>query len=139
VRLRFWAKIDSFENSDIAEVKVSPDGQSFTTVKIYTASGSDNQYHFYEIDLSGFPMTSGFVIMFDVTSATATLTVNAAVGTDPVSIAFDGFESGNFLGGSGAWVDTLPSAIPRTNAVRTLLMEVLVEPKLRPNRRTQVT
>ena len=46
-------------------MKVSPDGQSFTTVKIYTASGSDNQYHFYEIDLSGFPMTSGFVIMFD--------------------------------------------------------------------------
>jgi len=65
VRLRFWAKIDSFENSDIAEVKVSPDGQSFTTVKIYTASDSDNQYHFYEINLSGFPMTSGFVIMFD--------------------------------------------------------------------------
>ena len=29
--------------------------------------------------------------------------------------------------------------MPKKNAVRTLLMEVLVEPKLRPNRRTQVT
>ena len=65
VRLRFWSKIDSFENADIAEVKVSPDGQSFTTVKVFTVSNSDNQYHLYEADLSGFPMTSSFVIMFD--------------------------------------------------------------------------
>jgi len=65
VRLRFWAKINSFENSDIAEVKVSPDGLNFTTVKTFTAADSDNLYHFHEIDLSGFQMTSGFVIMFD--------------------------------------------------------------------------
>ncbi|MEE8361777.1 MAG: PKD domain-containing protein, partial [Gemmatimonadales bacterium] len=37
-------------------------------------------------------------------TATVSIIVNPA-NADPVSIAFDGFESGNFSGGSGAWID----------------------------------
>ena len=65
VSLRFWARVRSFEGSDQALVLVSPDGVNFTPVKTFGAADSDNTYHFYEIDLSGFAMTDTFVIRFD--------------------------------------------------------------------------
>ena len=55
----------SFENSDKAYVKVSSDGVNYTTVMTFTAADSDDTYHFYDIDLSNFEMTSGFHIVFD--------------------------------------------------------------------------
>ena len=65
VTLRFYAKVKSFEGSDQAYVKVSPDGDNWTTVKTFSAADSDNAYHLYEIDLSGFAMTAEFAIAFD--------------------------------------------------------------------------
>jgi PKD repeat protein len=65
VSLRFWARVRSFEGSDQAFVRVSPDGVDFTTVKTFDAADSDNTYRFYEIDVTGFAMTDDFVIRFD--------------------------------------------------------------------------
>jgi hypothetical protein len=65
VRLRLWAKVSSFEAGDSAAIQVSPDGVSYTTVRQFTAADSDGVYKFYDLDLSGFTMTSTFRIRFD--------------------------------------------------------------------------
>ena len=61
----FWAKVYSFEGSDSAAVLVSSDCVNYSTVQVFTSSVSDNRYHAYDIDLSGFTMTSNFRIAFD--------------------------------------------------------------------------
>ncbi|MEE8104605.1 MAG: PKD domain-containing protein [Planctomycetota bacterium] len=65
VKLRFWAKLSSFENGDEAEVRVSPDGTNWTVVHTFVNGDDDNTYRAYEIDLGGFAMTAGFRIAFD--------------------------------------------------------------------------
>ena len=65
VHLTFWAKVKSFESSDTALVKVSPDGVTFTTVKVFTRADSNNTYRYYDIDLASFTMTANFSIAFD--------------------------------------------------------------------------
>lgn len=65
VHLTFFAKVSSFESGDTADVEVSPDGTSWTTVKTFTSADSDDTYHFFDIDLSSFSMTSQFFIAFD--------------------------------------------------------------------------
>jgi subtilisin family serine protease len=65
VRLQFWAKVRSFESSDRAYVQVKPSGGVPSTVKTFTPADSNNQYSFYDIDLSGFNMTTDFRIIFD--------------------------------------------------------------------------
>ncbi|RJQ38025.1 MAG: hypothetical protein C4555_05555 [Dehalococcoidia bacterium] len=67
VHLQFWAKANSLEAGDIAVARVSPDGTTWTTVQSWTSADSDNTYHFYDIDLSGFTMSSQFRIAFDGT------------------------------------------------------------------------
>ncbi len=65
VHLTFWAKVKSFEGSDEALVLVSPDGVNYSTVAVFTSADSDNTYHFYDLDLTGFPMSGDFRIAFD--------------------------------------------------------------------------
>ncbi len=65
VHLTFWAKVKSFEGSDEALVLVSPDGVNFSTVTVFTSADSDNTYPFYDLDLTGFPMSGDFRIAFD--------------------------------------------------------------------------
>jgi hypothetical protein len=65
VRLQFWAKVDSFEGGDFAEALVSPDDVNWTVVKTWTAADSDDDYHYVDIDLSSFTMSSEFWIAFD--------------------------------------------------------------------------
>ncbi len=65
VHLHFWAKVDSFEGTDSANILVSSNGVSWTVVKTFTAADSDNAYHSYDIDLSGFTTSSQFWIAFD--------------------------------------------------------------------------
>ena len=64
VHLTFWAKAKTFQSSDRAFVRVSPDGSSFTTLRTFTAADSDNAYHLYDFDLGNFPMTAGFMVDF---------------------------------------------------------------------------
>ncbi len=64
VHLRFWARLSSLEDTDTAMVMVSSDGFNRQTVKRFTAAEADGVYRFYDIDLSGFAMTSGFTVYF---------------------------------------------------------------------------
>jgi 3-phytase len=66
VILTFCAKVRSFEGSDRARVRVSPDGATFTTLMEFTSAHSNNSYRCYNnLSLAGFPMTSNFRIAFD--------------------------------------------------------------------------
>jgi len=70
VHLKFWAKVDGFEGPDTATVEVSTNGGStFSTVQTFTTSDSDAVYRSYDIDLSGFSMTSDFQIAFRTAAA----------------------------------------------------------------------
>ncbi|NOG53262.1 MAG: S8 family serine peptidase [Planctomycetes bacterium] len=64
-RLTFWAKVRSWESSDRAYVWVSEDGVNYSLVYTFTNSVSDNQYHYYDLDLSGYNMTSDFSVVFE--------------------------------------------------------------------------
>ncbi len=65
VRLQFQAKASSFEPGETATCSVSPDGVTFTVVRIWVDGEDDDIYRFEDIDLSAFPMTSSFVIACD--------------------------------------------------------------------------
>jgi 3-phytase len=66
VRLTFWAKVQSFESSDRARVRVSTsNGSNPVTVLTLTPTQSNNTYRFYDISLGSFAMTSTFTIIFD--------------------------------------------------------------------------
>jgi hypothetical protein len=65
VHLKFWAKVTSFEDADVAEVKVALGAGVFATVKTFTAADSDDQYHFYDLDLSALALQSNIKVIFD--------------------------------------------------------------------------
>ncbi len=65
LRLQFQAKVSSFEGGDYMECLVSPDAISWTAVKTWTSADSDDTYHFVDIDLSPYAMSSEFWIAFD--------------------------------------------------------------------------
>jgi len=65
VSLVFWARLESFESSDRAEVWVSPDGLNYTRVRNFVNGEDDGIYREHVIDLSGFPTSSNFRIAFD--------------------------------------------------------------------------
>jgi len=65
LRLQLWAKVNSFEGGDYVECLVSPDDATWSTVKTWTSADSDNTYHFVDIDLSPYTMSSEFWIAFD--------------------------------------------------------------------------
>ena len=65
LRLQFWAAVDSFEGGDEAYCAVSSDGVQWTTVRTWTSADSDRTYHFYDIDLSPYTMSSEFWIAFN--------------------------------------------------------------------------
>ena len=63
-RLQFWAKANSFEGGEQAYCLVSDDDTNWTTVQTWADGDDDNQYHFYDIDLSGFNLSSEFWVAF---------------------------------------------------------------------------
>ncbi|MFH1003352.1 MAG: hypothetical protein V1780_04330, partial [Chloroflexota bacterium] len=72
VRLQFWGKANSFESGEFAEALVSPDGSNWTVVKTWVDGDDDNVYHYNDIDLSAFTMSSQFWIAFDAEMANNT-------------------------------------------------------------------
>jgi hypothetical protein len=64
VHLQFWAKVYSFESADSLVLLVGPSG-SMVVVKTWTPADSDNTYHFVDIDLSPYTMSSQFYVAFD--------------------------------------------------------------------------
>ncbi len=65
VHLKFYAKVEGFEGSDTASVLASPDGVTWTTVKLFAAGDSDGVYRLVDIDISSYSMTSQFFIAFE--------------------------------------------------------------------------
>ena len=63
--LQFWAKVDSFEVGDEAELQISTDGVTWTTVKTWTSADSDGTYQFFDIDLSSYLPSDQIWIAFD--------------------------------------------------------------------------
>jgi hypothetical protein len=110
VRLRFWAKADSFESGDSADCLVSSNGIDWQTVHTWTSADSDNVYRDYEIDLTPYSLSGEFWIAFDanMNNNNDYFYVDQLEIVWPCSeyktIAGDDFESGNWTGGSG-WLD----------------------------------
>lgn len=63
VRLQFWAKANSFESGETAVCNIY-DGVAWDTVHTWSDGDDDNIYRFYDIDLSGYNMSSQFYITF---------------------------------------------------------------------------
>lgn len=51
VRIRFWAKVDSFEAGDTASCSVSPDDAAYTVIRTWLDGEDDNVYRFEDIDV----------------------------------------------------------------------------------------
>jgi hypothetical protein len=64
VHLQFWAKVDSFESGDFIDLLVGP-STDMTVARTWTDADSDDIYHFEDIDLSPYTMSSEFYIAFD--------------------------------------------------------------------------
>lgn len=62
--LQFWAKLNEFESGDVATCNVSSDGVNWYTVFTLTNANDDNSYHYYDIDLTDYGLSSGFWISF---------------------------------------------------------------------------
>ena len=65
VKLQFWARIKIFEANDQVELKLSPDGQSWTTLFTWDEDDSDDIYYFRDIDLTGYTLSNQTRIRFD--------------------------------------------------------------------------
>ncbi len=108
IRLQFWAKVDSFEPGDEAGLQVSPDGVTWTSAKTWTSADSDNTYHFVDVDLSSYDVSSEFWVGFvaSMSAGNDRLFVDdlRLVRPSPgaiLGLPSDGFESGDFSGGEG--------------------------------------
>jgi hypothetical protein len=62
--LQFWAKADAFEAGETAQCLVSENGTDWTAVHTWVDGDDDNIYHFHDIDLSPYTLTSEFWIAF---------------------------------------------------------------------------
>ena len=69
VRLQFWAKANSFESGESAQLLVSSNGTTWTTVKTWVVGEADNVYRFWDFDLSAYALTGTFWIAFDANMA----------------------------------------------------------------------
>jgi hypothetical protein len=64
VHLQFWAKANSFETGEYAICSVY-DGIAWDVIKTWVDGDDDNIYHYFDIDISGYNMSSQFYIAFD--------------------------------------------------------------------------
>ncbi|MFC1925596.1 hypothetical protein ACFLW2_02745 [Chloroflexota bacterium] len=65
VQLQFWARAKSFEAGETVEVLISSNGSNWTTVHTWVDGDDDDTYHFFDLDLSSYNLTSSFWIAFD--------------------------------------------------------------------------
>ncbi len=123
VRIEFWAKLESFESSDTAQVLVNGN-----VIQAFANGDDDGIYRFYSIDVTPYlsgstldlefdgTMSSSFDRFFvdDVTiiadaggspppqqTATPTVTSTPGPGGSPTTLASEDLESNSFGGGSG--------------------------------------
>jgi hypothetical protein len=63
--LQLQAKVSSFEGGNEALCLISENGDDWIEVYTWGSKDDDNTYHFYDIDLSSYNLTSQFWIAFD--------------------------------------------------------------------------
>jgi hypothetical protein len=110
-RLRFKARARSFDSEyETATCDISSNGVDWTTAYTWTVNDSDNNYHYYDIDLTSYNLTGQFWIAFNAHMSGSNdyfyiddLDIVWAVGSYK-DIAIENFESGEWSGGSG-WSD----------------------------------
>ena len=71
VHLQLWAKANSFQPSATVSCLVSNDGIDWQTVHTWTNQDDDNVYHYYDLDLTSYSLSSEFWIAFDANLANA--------------------------------------------------------------------
>ena len=105
--LQFWAKANDFESGEEARCLISSNGSDWTAVKTWVNGDDDNAYHFYDIDLSSYALSSQFWIAFEADmSGTGVffiddLMVARVLPGAALGLPSDDFESGDWSGGSG--------------------------------------
>jgi hypothetical protein len=63
--LHFWYKANAFEATDTASLLVSNNNIDWITVKTWVNGDDDNAYHFWDVNLSAYDLSSEFWIAFD--------------------------------------------------------------------------
>ncbi len=63
--LHFWYKANAFEATDTVSLLVSNNNINWTTVQTWVNGDDDNAYHFRDVDLSPYGLSSQFWIAFD--------------------------------------------------------------------------
>jgi hypothetical protein len=127
MRLQFWAKVKGLDRDGFAVCLVSSDGSNWTTVKTWTSADSDDTYHFVDIDLSPYTMSSKFWIAFDAYTMDEAdaklfideLSVSRLLPGAALGLPWDDFESGNWAGGGGwlyLWSHSGPAYIWSTGS-----------------------
>jgi hypothetical protein len=61
-RLGLYVKVRGLENDDVAQLLIKSNNSDWTTLQRFTASDSDNTYHYYEFDLTPYGLTTQFSI-----------------------------------------------------------------------------
>lgn len=64
-RLGVYVKVKSFEDADFAELMIKSDDNEWEILRRFTPSDSDNQYHYYEFDLTPYGLTTNVWIGFE--------------------------------------------------------------------------
>ena len=63
--LEVWAKAESFEGSEYAQLLVSPDGTNWTVVHTWEVADADGVYRLVEVDLAPYGLGSTFWVAVD--------------------------------------------------------------------------
>ena len=119
VRLQFWAKANSFEYGESAECYIY-DGVDWHVVETWVNGDDDNVYHFHDIDLSSFNMSSQFYVCFDTDMSSAF----DYLYIDDIELVAAGGVTYNSLGTLASQV--LDTGVPGTNW-NTLFWDEILE------------
>ena len=68
IRIRFWAKVNSFEAGDQAVVQISVNGGPLQTIHTFTSADSDNIYRKFDIDITSLAVDTPIQLVFDSNS-----------------------------------------------------------------------
>jgi len=66
VSIRVWVKTADFEEDETASILISQNGgDSWVTLRTWVDGEDDNEYDYYEFDVSAYVPSSEFLIAFD--------------------------------------------------------------------------
>ncbi len=125
--LYFWARVESFESSDTATVKVSSDGTNWDALNTFTYQNSDNQWHLYQYDLSSYGKPANFYLAFEtnlsrysdylhIDAISFSNTVEATIIQPGVNTIYTYYVSIQCLDPDGGQLDRINDILPNRGA-----------------------